>query len=372
MIKRSVMSLIQQKIHQGKVIVLYGARQVGKTTICKEILKEHPNSLYISCDDPATIAQIQDISSSDAVRMFGVYDVVVIDEAQRVSNIWLSLKIMQEHLDTTQIIATWSSSFDLANNIQEPLTGRKYVFHIHPLSLSEMSDHLWWRQAQQDLESRVIMGMYPEIVVNDSVMDLRMVWESYLYQDILAHQDIRKPKSLQVLLQALALQIGQQISYNELAGLVWVDTHTIIKYIELLKQTFIIFELWSYARNLRNELKKSKKIYFWDTGLRNVLIQNTNKKSLRNDRWHLRENFVIAERMKHLDNQQTRYQSYFWRTQTQQEIDYVESQWDQLAAYEIKRSIPKKYRHPKRFVQNYPEATLGLISSNNIWDFVSL
>ena len=371
MIQRQVTWLIQSKINSGKIIVLYGARQVGKTTICKQILTQYPNSLYVSCDDPGTISTIQDISSTDAQRLFGQYDVVVIDEAQRVSNIWLSLKVMQEHLTTTQIIATGSSSFDLANHIQEPLTGRKYVFYVHPLSLWEIQTHSWWWDLTQSLESRVVMGMYPEIVVYDRALDLRMVSESYLYQDILAHQDIRKPKSLQTLLQALALQIGQQVSYNELAGLVWVDTNTIIKYIELLKQTFIIFEIWSYARNLRNELKKSKKIYFWDTGLRNVLIQNINKKSLRNDRWHLRENFVIAERMKYLDNHQERYRSYFWRTHTQQEIDYLETQWDVLRAYEIKRSTPKKYKHPNSFVQNYPDADLWLITSDNIWDFVS-
>lgn len=349
---RTITDSIHHALFTNKAVILYWPRQVGKTTLAKEVLSKYSDTRYITWDDPIVREQLTNASLQQLQTLFKWYRLVVIDEAQRITNIWITLKLIVDHMPELQVIATWSSSFDLANTIHEPLTWRIYTFRLFPFSREEITTVYDRIQRQSLLEQVLIYGSYPEVMTKHHSF-LSVIVESYLYKDLLMHQTIKKSDTLMKLLKALALQIGSEVSYNELAQIVWLDPTTVEKYIQLLEQSFVIFRLWSLSRNIRNELKKSKKIYFRDLGVRNTLINNLNPLSLRNDTGALRENFFIAERQKYLLAHGIRKECTFWRTKQQQEIDYIEEANGIFDVYECKRSDKKKRKIPSNFAQTY-------------------
>jgi len=370
MFDRIITQDIEKSLFKGKIIVLYGPRQVGKTTLVQHIMQKHENTWYVNCDDPQTRTVLDNVSAQRIRELFSSYKLVVIDEAQRIPNIGITLKIIADTLPDVQVIATGSSAFELSNTINEPLTGRKKVFTLYPLSWEEIMSHYDPIQRKTLLHSRMIYGMYPDIVNTNNEDDLITLADSYLYKDILHHQQIKKSAALQKLLQAIALQVWSEVSYHELWQITWLDNETVERYITILEQSFIIFRLPSFARNVRNELKKSKKIYFWDLGIRNTIINAFNPLELRNDTGALWENFCIAERLKYLQYHRLHKNSYFWRTKTQEEIDYIEEKDLKLDAFELKFSPKKKSVVPKNFAENY-DHTYTRIHPDNIETFIS-
>lgn len=372
MIKRQIQSSIEACFFKGKAVIIYGARQVGKTTLIKNIQKkEYPNSLFINCDETDYRAILTDISSTELKEIVGSKNVVFIDEAQRVKNIGLTLKLFVDNFPEKQVIATGSSSLDLSDEIVEPLTGRKYEFQLFPFALSELEDKYSFLETKRILENRIIMGMYPEIVnkSDEAEILLKSLSSSYLYKDVLQYQEIRKPELLEKLLTALALQIGSEVSYNELANLLGVSKQTVANYIQLLEKSFVIFRLSPFSRNLRNELTKLRKIYFYDTGIRNAIINNFNPMEMRQDTGQLWENFMISERFKQNSILGRQVNTYFWRTHQQQEIDYLEDSKGNLKGFEFKWKSGK-YRIPKIFLKTYPGSEVQLITRNNFQKFI--
>jgi uncharacterized protein len=372
MITRKLQSLITSKLHKGKAIVVMGPRQVGKTTLLRELLLNPDEVLWLSGDEPDVQLQMADVSSTRLRALIGNRKYLVIDEAQRIENIGIKMKLVTDNLPEIQLLATGSSSFELANKINEPLTGRKWEYRMFPLSFEEMCNHHGLLDEQRLLSHRLVFGYYPEIVTNpgQEIERLKFLTDSYLYKDILIWESIQKPDKLTRLLQALAFQVGSQVSYNELGQICGLDSKTIEKYVLLLEQCYIIFRLNSFGRNLRNELTSSKKIYFYDNGIRNALTTNFNPLELRNDVGALWENFLMAERMKFNAYNQQWFHTYFWKTRTQQEIDYLEEGDGKLYAYEFKWNPKKAGKLPKSFELAYPGAEFKVIHRDNVYQFL--
>lgn len=373
MINRLIQPKIEGKLFKGKVIIIYGARQVGKTTLIKEIQKKYQeNSLYLNCDEPDIRDNLTNKTSTELKSFIGNKKIVFLDEAQNVLNIGITLKLLVDNFPAIQIIATGSSSFELSNKIVEPLTGRKYEFYLYPFSYEELSDTYSSLEQMRLLDYRMVFGMYPEIIAGNEPKEeiLSGLMRSYLYKDVLKYQDIRNPEMIDKLLQALALQIGSEVSYNELAGIIGVDKNTVMNYIQILEKAFVIFRLRPFSRNLRNELKKLRKIYFYDSGVRNAIINNLNPLTLRQDVGALWENFLVSERMKFLNNHGMRKNIYFWRTHQQQEIDYLEEEGGHLKGFEFKWNKNKAHI-PKAFLDAYPDSETKVINKNNFFEFVS-
>lgn len=371
-IQRKIQSLVESSLFQGKVVIIYGARQVGKTTLVKEILKNYStSSSYLSCDEPDIRQALTNKTSTELRSFLGAKKIIILDEAQRVKDIGLTLKLMVDNFSETQIIATGSSSFELSNHIIEPLTGRKKEFLLFPLALQELSQINDKLEMDRLLERRLVYGMYPSIALagGEAVADLKELARSYLYKDILNFENIRNNEAIEKLLQALALQIGQEVSYSELSSLVGIDKKTVASYLEILEKAFIVFRLNPFSRNLRNELKKLRKVYFYDTGIRNILINNLNPLDLRQDVGQLWENFILSERLKYNYNNGQEQNSYFWRTRDGQEIDLIEEKGGHLSAFEFKWKSDK-LKTPKSFLNAYPDSGLRLINNNNYREFV--
>ena len=329
--------------------------------------------LHLDGDEPDVRKQITNVTSSQLKRLIGDYKIIMIDEAQMINNIGLTIKLIVDKVKNVQVIATGSSSLDLANEINEPLTGRKAEYMLFPLSVGEMVKHHGELEESRMLESRLLYGMYPEVVTNQGKERaiLKSLSGSYLYKDIFAFQDIRKPAIIQNLLEALALQIGSEVSVFEIAKTLRIDSVTVERYIKLLEQAFIIFSLRSFSRNVRTELKKSRKIYFYDNGIRNAIIANFNPLSLRQDKGALWENFLVSERQKYIHYKNIFTNSYFWRTTQQQEIDYIEDFDGRLYTYEFKWTGRQNIRFPKTFISAYPDSSFTVISQENYLDFLS-
>ena len=320
---------------------------------------------------PDLRTMLTEVTSTELHQLTGSKRLIFIDEAQRVRNIGLTLKLLVDNFPEKQVVATGSSSLDLSNEIVEPLTGRKYEFHLFPFSLIELRQKYSDIEINRILEQRIIMGMYPEIVekTDESKVLLTGLASSYLYKDVLQYQNIRRPELLEKLLVALALQIGNEVSYNELANSLGATKETIASYIQLLEKSFVIFRLPPFSRNLRNELTKMRKIYFIDTGIRNALINNFNPVHLRQDIGQLWENFILCERLKSNSNTGRIVNRYFWRTHQQQEIDYLEEMNGEISGYEIKWK-PSKKHIPKAFVHAYPDSHVKMITPQNLWEFI--
>lgn len=375
MIARILLSVLENRFFENRVLILYGARQVGKTTLVKELLSRFQGkSKYLNCDELDIRQSLEMRTTTELKQLFGDASLVVIDEAQRVQNIGMTLKLAVDAMRDIQIIATGSSSFELANRTSEPLTGRKFEFHLHPLSLGELTAMETSFETKRMMDHRLIYGMYPAVETSSPERSddiLRELAGSYLYKDVLAWRDIRRPEVLDKLVKAIALQLGSEVSYTELSSLLGVDKATVESYIQVLEQAFVIFRLTPFSRNLRNELKKLRKIYFWDVGVRNALINNLNPVDSRTDVGALWENFVIVERIKALQNARQGFSSFFWRTHQQQEIDYIEDRDGRLLAAEIKRKA-RGARIPKTFAQAYPDAETNIITPENFLEFLEV
>jgi len=375
MIERILKKTITQKSVGGKAIIIFGPRQVGKSTLLnliKESVAENP--VFLDCDSIEVKRILEGSSLNNLKRIITKDSTVFIDEAQRVKNIGLTLKIITDQIKPKQLYVSGSSSFNLLNEINEPLTGRKLEYHLFPFSLKELVDHFGFLEEGQNLEYRMVFGMYPDIINNpgNETELLKNLTDSYLFKDVFTFQDMRKPEMLEDLLEALAHQVGSEVSFNELAQLIGSNPHTVQKYVGMLERAFVIFRLRSFSRNARNEIKKGRKIYFYDNGVRNAIIGNFNQLSQRTDVGALWENFVVSERMKFLSYNKIYAKRYFWRTAQQQEIDYLEEYNGQLSAFEIKWNPRKKVSFPKTFTKNYPDTKLNTINPENIWDFVGV
>ncbi|MDR3284126.1 MAG: ATP-binding protein [Treponema sp.] len=372
MIDRILDKSIRKRFGTGKVILLMGARQVGKTTLIRNWAKDSADTLFLNGDDADVQALFENSSSTRFMAVFGGKKRVIIDEAQRIRDIGLKLKLIVDQLSDIQVIATGSSSFDLANQVNEPLTGRKWEYKMYPLSFAEMAARHGLLDEKRLIPHRLTYGYYPEVVTNPGNERelLKLLSDSYLYKDILTWEQIQKPDKLLKLLQALSFQVGSQVSYSELGQTCGLDTKTVEKYIVLLEQCFVIFRLASFSRNLRNELKNSKKIYFYDNGIRNAVIADFSIPEKRADVGALWENFLVSERQKKLDYDQLWRNCWFWRTVSQQEIDYLEEGDGQIQAFEFKWNPAAKYKVPKQFLEAYPQATVTLVTPENVEDFL--
>ncbi|MBR1922771.1 MAG: ATP-binding protein [Paludibacteraceae bacterium] len=374
MIGRFLQTQIESLLGSRKAIILMGARQVGKSTLLQLVLDNRKDVLWLNGDNQDIQALFTAISAERIRTLMGDKRVLVIDEAQRIRDIGLQLKIIIDQLPDVQVIATGSSSFELASKVNEPLTGRKREFKLYPLTFNEMASHTTLLEELRLIPHRLVYGYYPEVVATpgQEPIILKELTDSYLYRDILTLDKINKSDKLVLLLKALAMQIGSQVSYNELSGLVGIDAKTIERYITILEQSYIIFRLGSFSRNLRNELKFSKKIYFWDMGIRNAVIGNFAHAETRSDIGALWENFAIAERMKQIGYRHPFAQSYFWRTKQQKEIDYIEEKDGELHAFEFKWNEHKTPQCPSEFTTTYPTAKFSVVTPQNIDEFLRI
>lgn len=370
MYSRIIAKKIEKRIDSGKAIVVIGPRQVGKTTLIESILKTK-DYLFLDGDDPTTRTLLTQANTEQIRAILGKHKSIFIDEAQRIEGIGLTMKIITDRFKDVQLFTSGSSSFDLSNKINEPLTGRKWEYQLFPISWEEYENHHGYLHAEQNLENRLLYGFYPDVLnnVGDEINILRNLVNSYLYKDILSFADIRKPEVLEKLVQALALQIGNEVNYSELAQIVNVDKNTIGKYIEILQKGYIIFKLSSFSRNVRNEIKTNKKIYFYDNGVRNMVIGNFNPLELRTDKGALWENFLISERIKQIEYKESLAKTYFWRTKQQQEVDFVEENGGDIFGYEFKWRKKKNQKLPKTFTEAY-NAKNKVIDKDNFRDFV--
>lgn len=367
-IKRTIQPKIEERLFKGKIIILYGARRVGKTTLCREILKKYSDSqAYFSCDEPDVRDALTDKTSAELKRFIGNKKLIVIDEAQRVKNIGITLKLLVDNYPETQIIATGSSSFDLANKINEPLTGRNYEFHLFPFSFEELLEDEFAVDPARLLDEKIIYGWYPDIVAKDKNRqeELQKLATDYLYKDALLYQNIRKPDVLEKLLRLLALQIGNEFSMRELSMNLELSKETVEWYIRLLEQAFIIFRLPPLGRNRRKEVTRLQKIYFYDIGIRNALIQNFNSLDRRNDVGQMFENLAIMEIKKHIENNGLFKNMYFWRTKSQAEVDLVLETQQKLSGYECKWKKETFYP-PTAWKLEFPEAGFESITRETL------
>ncbi|MEM1325415.1 MAG: ATP-binding protein [Bacteroidota bacterium] len=372
MIKRTIQDKIQSKIGRGKAIMVIGPRQVGKTTLISQFLK-NKDFKFFDGDDPLVRQPLNTPNTEEIRSLLGNKKIVFIDEAQRINNIGLTMKIIVDQFKDVQLWISGSSSFSLFNELNEPLTGRKWEYELYPISWEEYENDIGYLQSEMQLKNRLRFGMYPDVLNNpgEETEVLRTLVESYLYKDVLAFSRINKPDVLQKLIRALALQVGSEVNYNELSRPVGIDKNTIEKYISVLEQGYVIFRLPSFSRNMRNEIKRGKKIYFYDNGIRNMVIKSMNEIEFRNDIGALWENFLVSERIKQNKYKLTLASSYFWRTVQQQEIDYVEEVNMKIKAYKFKWNPKRKVKLSKSFIEQY-DAESHVISRDNFRTFVKI
>ena len=375
-IQRQLSETLKQACFKGKVLILLGARQVGKTTLLRQLITDlNVPSIWLNADE-GDIKQELNLANTSTrlLQMIGDKKLVIIDEAQQITDIGLKLKLLFDTRPDIQVIATGSSAFELQNEGNEPLTGRKKEFKMFPLTTTELTAHFGMLEEKRLLETRLIYGSYPE-VINNAGKEKEVLTElanSYLYKDLLRFDGIKKSSMLEKLLQALALQTGNEVHYYEVAQTIGnIDPATVEKYIDLLEKAFVVYRLPALSRNFRNELKKGKKVYFFDNGIRNVLLSNFTPFESRLDKGALWENYLMAERMKRNAYSGHTPNRYFWRTRDQAEIDYVEEYDGILHAYEFKWKTHKKIRFPQSFMDAYPQHTTALIDSSDYLDFIS-
>ena len=370
MIQRTLQKVLEQYVGKGKAILLIGARQVGKSTLFRMLTDSvsEDTLLWLNCD----LQNVRDILANPSLATLQLLlahkSVVVIDEAQRVADVGMTLKLIVDNFPHIQLLVTGSSALDLHNRLNEPLTGRKIEYRLYPISTGELYAAKGLIGLNELFERRLIYGSYPDVLLGALPPEktLLELAESYLYKDILEMEGIRKSSVLQKLLVALALQIGSEVSYNELSRIVGIDSKTVEKYIDVLEKCYIVFRLNSFSRNIRTELTKSKKIYFYDLGVRNAVLRSFAPLELRLDNGALWENFFIAERLKYNHYADRLVNAYFWRTSDKQEIDYVEEVNGELYLFEMKWNAKKqKTKLPNLFVETYHPKEAHVITPEN-------
>ncbi|MFN0034654.1 MAG: ATP-binding protein [Saprospiraceae bacterium] len=372
-INRVLLKTVEDKIEPGKAVILLGPRQSGKSTIMNEVARHSTLRVKrLDCDDSSVRMRLEVQMLPNLLGVVGDAELLLIDEAQRVKNIGLTLKIITDQIKHVRLLVSGSSSFELSNQINEPLTGRKWEYTLLPFSSHELAQHHGEFEESRHLRQRMMFGMYPAVVTNPgSERDvLNQLASSYLYKDIFAFQELRRPELLDKLLKALALQVGSETSYLKLAETISSDVGTVQRYIDLLEKSFIVFRLQAFSRNLHTELKKTRKVYFYDNGIRNAIIGDFRPLELRNDVGGLWENFMVSERVKRNCFHNFYGSNYFWRTLRQQELDYMEEYDGQLHAYEFKWNAAKNARPPLPFVKTYPDASFEVIHPENYLDFL--
>lgn len=371
MIIRTLHDIIEKRLFKGKAILLFGPRQSGKSTLIESILQDKDH-LYLNGDDADVRDILTNTTATKLRTLVGNQKILFIDEAQRIPNIGLTLKLFTDQIKDVQVIASGSSAFELSSQVNEPLTGRKYEFMLYPLSFAELVKYHGLIQEKRLIEQRMIYGYYPEIVIKTGEEGelLKLLAGSYLYKDLLMLEQVKKPLILEKLIKALALQVGSEINYQELGQTIGSDSKTVDKYIDLLEKTFVVFRLPAFSRNVRNEIKKGKKVYFFDCGIRNAVINNFKPLGARTDVGALWENYVLAERMKYLRYNNLEVDQYFWRTAQQQEIDLIEDNGEALTAFEFKWNKKAKVRFPQTFIDNYSGSTTFVISPDNVEEFL--
>jgi predicted AAA+ superfamily ATPase len=370
--QRVVQNSILKWLNKGKVLVVTGARQVGKTTMLKNMFANVQNDvLWLNADETRVRNRLSELDVANLSNVIGKYKIVIIDEVQRVANAGLLLKILVDNFKDVQFIATGSSALDISEQIFEPLTGRYLLFHLYPFSLAELYPSKSVFEIENTLSFHLIYGNYPDIVKiqTDAEILLKNLANQYLYKDVLVWKDIRKPQLLDNLLKLLAYQVGSEVSVHELANNLKVSSETIESYIDLLEKSFVIFRLNAYSTNPRKEITKMNKIYFWDNGIRNAVIGNFDAANIRQDVGQLWENFVISERIKMNNWLAPNCKSYFWRNYNQSEVDYIEINQNELLAYEIKWNIHKKHSVTKAFTNAYPNAKTDIVTPLSFSNF---
>ena len=374
LIKREIQEKIEKDLWKEKIVIIYGARQVGKTTLVNQILKRYSEKAgYYNCEE-SDVAEGLSVGTSTALKnFFGEKKLIILDKAQKIKDIGIKLKLLVDNYPEMQIIATGSSSFELANIVNEPLTGRFYSYQLYPFSIFELKQIYSEIEVNRLLERFLRLGLYPEITKlgeQEAQKQISLIANNYLFKDIFTFQEVRNPEVLTKLSQMLALQLGNEVSLEELANTLGVSIETIERYIILLERAFVIFRLPAFSRNLRTEIKKSRKIYFYDCGIRNALIRNFNSLDLRNDIGALWENFCITEKMKANQRKDLLSNYYFWRTYDQKEIDYIEERNGKLSAFEFKWKKDKQ-KPPQEFLDTYENSEFKIVNKDNYWSFVS-
>lgn len=373
MIKRKIFDPIRQWLEQGKVVLVLGPRQSGKTTLLKMIRESHTGkSLFINCDEIESRSLLSQQNSELLRSVLGYDKLVLIDEAQRLENAGLILKIIHDTMPDIKLIATGSSAFELSDKLNEPLTGRKIEYSLLPLAFEELEEHTDLLTEIKKRNNRLLYGCYPEVVLNPGleVQMLQNLCGSYLYKDVFSIFDIRRPELVEKLVQALALQLASEVSFHELAQLLDTDSATIERYIGILERSYIVFRLPNFSRNQRNEIKRSRKIYFIDNGIRNAVLSDFRPSELRDDIGKLWENYVVSEFHKRKANHALYHKSYFWRNRNGAEVDYLELADNHQKAYEIKWN-PKKAGNFRAFLSAYPEAETLTISPDNYFQHIA-
>lgn len=369
-IENDILERLMRNDSGRKIVIIYGARQVGKTTLVKQLLQALPSlrSEYFNCDYYDVQSLFAWENAGNLSNVVKNLDLLVLDEAQRIANIGLVLKILHDEFPGLIVIATGSSSFELSNRVSEPLTGRKVVYNLYPLTFQELNQNETQITRARNLTRVLRFGLYPSVILEDDKQAQETLYEitsSYLFRDILEFQQLKRPEILLSLLRLLAFQVSGEVSFTELAGKLRVDQTVIQRYIQLLEDSFVIFRLPALKKNLRNEIGKSRKIYFWDIGIRNAIIQSLNPLDIRDDAGALWENFCIAERLKFLAYNKVKISSYFWRTYGQKEIDYIEEAGSSYKAFEFKWKAKKIKAFPTEFSEAYPGSTVATITPEN-------
>ncbi|MDR1016837.1 MAG: ATP-binding protein [Coriobacteriales bacterium] len=368
LIAREIANDLREALGYDKATIVMGPRQVGKTTVLHQLFDDQAKVLWLSGDDGETISAFQNLTVASFQQIIGDNKILVLDEAQRIRNIGLKLKIIQDNFKTkVKVVATGSSSFDLANKINEPLTGRKFEYKMFPLTFSELVKQDGLITSKANLEHYLIYGCYPEVVCTPGKERqlLNQIANENLYKDVFMWEEIKRPSNIVDLLKALAYQVSSQVSISELAKLSHLDAKTVNRYLMFLEQSFVVFRLSSFSRNLRNELTKSQKFYFYDNGVRNAMIGAWAPLASRTDVGALFENYMVSELIKKNREISLLQPAYFWRTKQQQEIDYIEQAGEEISAYEFKWNPAAKAKIPKSFIEAYHPKTAEVITREN-------
>jgi len=375
MIKRIYQNL-DEYVKPNKVLIIYGPRRVGKTTLLNIFLESSSLKYKLVSGDDISLHEVFGSQSIETITKYVQgYELLVIDEAQTIPSIGIGLKILVDNVPNIKIIATGSASFDLSNKVGEPLTGRSYILQLYPIAQLELENKLNQFELRQKLEDYLVYGSYPE-VLNTKMYEVKKQYltelvNSYLLKDILALEQVKGSKILLDLLRLIAFQVGSEVSLSEVAANLGIDAKTVARYLDLLEKGFVLMNVRGFSRNLRKEINKKSKYYFYDNGIRNAIISNFNSLTLRDDIGKLWENFLVAERIKKQKYRGIYANNYFWRTWDQKEIDWVEEREGKLFAYEFKYHKKAKFKKPKEFFENYPTSEFEIISTENYLNFIT-